>query len=96
MSTIHDLSDADVQQLVVAGQVIFAHKAISAGLMSLGDAAALMGTDLSYIRRQFDKLGLDAVEEMTFEDMLARVPTKEVTYTAEEIKRLFFSDIDEF
>ena len=63
--------------------------------MSLEDAAALMGTDLSYIRRQFDKLGLDAVEEMTFEDMLAEAPTKEVTYTAEEIRKIFFSDADE-
>lgn len=53
--------------------------------MSLEDVAALMGTDLSYIRRQFDKLGLGAVEEMTFEDMLAEALTKEVTYTAEEI-----------
>ena len=63
--------------------------------MSLEDVAALMGTDLSYIRRQFDKLGLGAVEEMTFEDMLAEALTKEVTYTAEEIRKILIPDTDE-
>ena len=95
MSTIRDLSDEDVQQLVIAGQIIFAHKAICAGYMTLEESAAVMGAEPSYIRRQFHRLGLEAVEEMTFEDMLTQAPAKEVTYTAEEIRKIFFSDTDE-
>lgn len=86
------LSDKEVE-LVLAGQVIFAHKAIDAGLVTLDEAADLLGMDENHLMRLFDKLGLGQPDEvLTFEQMLDEAGPKEVYYTAEDIKRLFLSD----
>lgn len=90
MMKMNDLPDEEVLQLVLAGQIIFAHKAIDSGLMTLEDAAGLLGTDSAYLERQFERLGLEPVKEMTFEDLLNSNRTREMTFTAEEIKKLFF------
>ena len=92
MMKMNDLPDEEVLQLVLAGQIIFAHKAIESDYMSLEDAARLLGTDSAYLERQFERLGLEPVKEMTFEDMLNSDHTREMTFTAEEIKKLFFAD----
>ena len=92
MSKMNDLSDEEILQLVLAGQIIFAHRAIDSGYLLLEDAARLLGTDSAYLEKQFEKLGLEPVKEMTFEDLLNSSRTREMTFTAEEIKKLFFSD----
>ena len=92
MSKMNDSSDEEILQLVLAGQIIFAHRAIDSGYLLLEDAARLLGTDSAYLEKQFEKLGLEPVKEMTFEDLLNSSRTREMTFTAEEIKKLFFSD----
>ena len=89
MSKMNDASDEEIMELVMAGQIIFAHKAIDSGYLLLEDAARLLGTDSAYLERQFERLGLDPVKEMTFEDMLNSDHTREMTFTAEEIKKFF-------
>ena len=89
------LSDKEVE-LVLAGQVIFAHKVIAAGLVTLDEAADLLEMDENHLLRLFDKLGLDQPEKaMTFEEMLNEPALRETTFTAEEIKALFLSGKEE-
>ena len=91
MSKMNDASDEEIMELVMAGQIIFAHKAIDSGYLLLEDAARLLGTDKEYLVRQFERLGLDysVGKEMTFEELLNQRRPKEITYTAEEIRRFF-------
>ena len=86
------LSDKEAE-LMLAGQVIFAHKVISAGLVTSDEAADLLEMDENHLLRLFEKLGLDQPEKaMTFEQMLGEAGPREVYYTAEEIRSIFLSD----
>ena len=86
------LSDKEIE-LVLAGQVIFAHKAIDAGLICPAEAAELLGMSERHLLRLFDKLGLSRPEKaMTFEQMLNEASPRELYYTAEEISAIFLSD----
>ena len=90
--TMKELSDNE-KELILAGQVIFAHKAISAGLICPDEAADLLGMDESHLLRLFDKLGLDQPEKaLTFEQMLNESGPREIYYTSEEIRTIFLSD----
>lgn len=91
-----DISDKEVMEYVLAGQVIFAHKVIAAGLVTLDEAADLLEMDENHLLRLFDRLGLDQPEKaMTFEEMLNEPALREATFTAEEIKALFLSGKEE-
>lgn len=77
---------------MLAGQIIFAHKVISAGLIAPDEAAGLLEMSERHLLRLFDKLGLGQPDEvLTFEQMLDEAGPKEVYYTAEEIRAIFFS-----
>lgn len=54
-----DLSDREVMEFLLAGKVIFAFKAISAGLLTVGEAAALLDMNVLHLMSLFTKLGLD-------------------------------------
>ncbi len=90
--TMEGLSDKEVE-LVLAGQIIFAHKVIAAGLVTSDEAADLLEMDETHLLRLFDKLGLDRPEKaMTFEQMLDESGPRELYFTAEEIRSIFLSD----
>lgn len=85
------LSDKELE-LVLAGQIIFAHKAVSEGAIHIEEAAYLLGMDVEHLAGLFDKLGLGQPDEvLTFEQMLGETSPREVYYTAEEIRSIFFS-----
>lgn len=92
---INDKSDERVMEFVLAGQVIFAHKAIFAGLMTDDEAAELLEMDIGHLQTLFVKLGLDdPAEELTFEDFLGPAP-REANFTAEDITEIFLSGQDD-
>ena len=85
------LSDKEID-LVLAGEVIFAHKAINAGIICPDEAADLLEMSEGHLLRLFDKLGLGRPERnMTFEEMLNEAGPREVYYTAKEIRSIFLS-----
>lgn len=89
---MQELSDKEME-LILAGQVIFAHKAINAGLLCPDEAADLLGMDEDHLLRLFDKLELERPEKpLTFEQMLGESGPREMYYTAEEIRSIFLSD----
>lgn len=91
----NEISDERVIEFVLAGQVIFAHKAILAGLMTDGDAAELLEMDTAHLQMLFIQLGLDdPAEELTFEEFLGTVP-REAYFTAEDITEIFLSGQDD-
>lgn len=91
----NEISDERVIEFVLAGQVIFAHKAILAGLMTDEDAAELLEMDTAHLQMLFIKLGLDdPAEELTFEEFLGPVP-REAYFTAEDITEIFLSGQDD-
>lgn len=84
-----DLTDKELE-LILAGQVIFAHKAVSEGALHIEEAAYLLGMDMEHLMGLFDRLGLDDPEEvLTFEEMLGGHGPRELYFTAEEIRKLF-------
>ena len=88
-----EMSDQEVIEFLLAGQVIFAHKAINAGIICPDEAADLLEMSVAHLLRLFDKLCLGRLEEdMTYEEMLDSRPLREEYFTAEDIKRLFLSD----
>ena len=88
-----DISDKEVMEYVLAGQIIFAHKVIAAGLVTLDEAADLLEMDENHLLRLFDKLGLDQPDEvLTFEQMLNEASPRELYFTAEEIRSIFLSE----
>ena len=92
----NEISDERVIEFVLAGQVIFAHKAILAGLMTDGDAAELLEMDTAHLQMLFIKLGLDDPAEeltVTFEEFLGPVP-REAYFTADDITEIFLSEQD--
>lgn len=90
--TMKELSDNE-KELILAGQVIFAHKVIFAGLVTSDEAADLLEMDENHLMMLFDKLGLDQPEQvLTFEQMLDEAGPRELYFTAEEIRSLFLSD----
>ena len=91
----NEISDERVIEFVLAGQVIFAHKAILAGLMTDEDAAELLEMDTAHLQMLFIKLGLDdPAEELTFEEFLGPAP-REANFTTEDITEIFFSGQDD-
>ena len=92
---MQELSDKEME-LILAGQVIFAHKAINAGLLCPDEAADLLGMDEDHLLRLFDKLELERPEKpLTFEQMLGESGPREMYYTAEEIRSIFLSDSED-
>ena len=88
-----EMPDNKVAEYLLAGQVIFAHKVISAGLVTSDEAADLLGMDEDHLLRLFDKLELERPEKpLTFEQMLGESGPREMYYTAEEIRSIFLSD----
>lgn len=86
------LSDKEIE-LVLAGQIIFAHKAVSEGAIHIEEAAYLLGMDVEHLVELFDKLGLGQPDSvMTFEEMLNESVPREMYFTAEEIRSIFSSD----
>ena len=90
-----NISDDKILEYVLAGQVIFAHKAILAGLMTDAEAADLLEMDTGHLQKLFIKLGLDdPAEELTFEEFLGPAP-REANFTTEDITEIFFSGQDD-
>ena len=90
------IPDNEVMEYLLAGQVIFAHKAISAGLIDLDEAADLLEMDTNHLLQLFEKLGLSEPEKvMTFEEMLDGSAPREMCYTADEIRSIFLSGEDD-
>lgn len=88
-----EMADKKVAEYLLAGQVIFAHKAINAGIICPDEAADLMGMDENHLFQLFEKLGLDQPEQLlTFEQMLNESGPREIYYTSEEIRTIFLSD----
>ena len=84
-----ELTDKELE-LVLAGQIIFAHKAVSKGAMHIEEAAYLLGMDVEHLTGLFDKLGLGQPDSvMTFEEMLDESVPREMYFTAEEIRSIF-------
>lgn len=54
-----DLSDREVMEYLLAGGVVFAFKAISAGLLTVEESAALLDMNVRHLMSLFAKLGLD-------------------------------------
>ena len=78
------IPDNKVMEYLLAGQVIFAHKTISAGLIALDEAADLLEMDTDHLLQLFKKLGLSEPEKvMTFEEMLDGTVPREMGSTAD-------------
>ena len=86
------LTDKELE-LILAGQIIFAHKAVSEGAIHIEEAAYLLGMDVEHLVELFDRLGLGQPDSvMIFEEMLDEPALKEMYFTAEEIRSIFSSD----
>lgn len=53
------LSDREVMEYLLAGEVIFAYEVISAGLLTIEESAALLDMDALHLMLLFAKLRLD-------------------------------------